>query len=172
MTSHDPKTASGSQSALMSLDRFADLVDAYGARLERWPEIERPAALALLDGSAPARALCEQAAALDALLDQAAIPAPSPELADRILALAPAPGNAPKIRNEGLSGRMRHWLQLLLPEAADWRGAAALAASLLVGIALGYLTPLADGAAGWTATEQQAMDAFAFGVLDSEDSSL
>ena len=135
------------------------------------PEAERSAASALLDGSAQARALCRQAAALDALLDQATIPAPAPALADRILAMAPAPGGPPKAAALGCAGRVRHWLQLVLPEAADWRGAAALTASLLVGVALGYLTPLSDGAAGWSAAEQQTVDALAFGTLVSEDTS-
>ena len=171
MTGSNRKTAPGSQSSLLSLDRFAELVDAYGAKPERWPEAERPGALALLNDSAQARALREQAAALDTLLDQAVVPATSPALADRILAMAPSPAPLSSARKQGLAGRIRHWLRLELPEAADWRGAAALAASLLVGVALGYLTPLTDGAGGWTAAEQQTVDAFAFGTLDPEDPS-
>lgn len=176
MTSHDPRTGSGHGPAIMGLDRFHAMVEAYGGRPEHWPAAERAAALALLAVSAEARALRDEAVALDALLDRASVPAPSPALADRILAQAPvvasarpAPASAARA---GPAVRLGRWLRLVLPEAADWRGAAALAASLLVGIAVGYLTPPADSAAGWTAAEQQAVDAFAFGALASEEPSL
>ena len=36
---------------ILSLERFASLLDAYGARLERWPESEARAARALLEVS-------------------------------------------------------------------------------------------------------------------------
>jgi hypothetical protein len=73
----------------MTLDRLGALLDACGARPERWPDAERPAALALLFASREARARRDAAAALDAMLDRASAFAPSPELADRILAGAP-----------------------------------------------------------------------------------
>ncbi|NBC33135.1 MAG: hypothetical protein GVY13_10720 [Alphaproteobacteria bacterium] len=179
MTGHETRTPSGEFPADMSLDRFAALVDAYGARPERWPATERPAALALLEVSAEARARRDEAAALDALLAESVVPAPAPALADAILARAPAQASAlAKTRgrrsqpDRGLAARAALWLRQLLPEAADWRGAAALAASLLVGVAVGYLTPLADGGTAWTQAEQQAVDMFAFGGLASEDPSL
>jgi hypothetical protein len=73
----------------MGLDRFAELLDAYGARPERWPDGERAAALALLARSAQARALRDRAARLDALLDRLPDVAPSPDLAARVLRAAP-----------------------------------------------------------------------------------
>lgn len=176
MTSHATRTASGDGPAIMSPGRFAAMVEAYGAKPEHWPAAERPAALALLEASDEARALHREAAALDGLLDRATMPAPSPALAERIMVqalAAPVAEAAPSAEvRTGLWARAGRRLRLLLPEAADWRGAAALAASLMVGIAVGYLTPLADGGAGWTAAEQQAIDAFAFGGLVSEDPSL
>ena len=64
----------------MNLTRLRDILDAYGADPRRWPAAERDAALALLSGSEEARALRDEAAALDTLLDTAQVPAPSPEL--------------------------------------------------------------------------------------------
>jgi hypothetical protein len=72
----------------MTLDRFAVLLDAYGADPARWPDAERAAARALLDRSSEARARRDAAAALDALLDRAATVEPSSALAERILSQA------------------------------------------------------------------------------------
>ncbi|HYE00512.1 MAG TPA: hypothetical protein VEH84_14095, partial [Alphaproteobacteria bacterium] len=77
--------------APMDAARLRALLDAYGARPERWPPAERAAALALLAASAEARAARAEAAALDALLDLAAAPAPSAALVGRILGDAAAP---------------------------------------------------------------------------------
>jgi len=54
---------------MMTLDRFAALVDAYGASPARWPEGERAAAVELMQASAEARRLAEEADRLDRLLD-------------------------------------------------------------------------------------------------------
>lgn len=175
MSGDETTTPSGRDGPAMSLDRFAALVEAYGAHPARWPAAERPTALALLEAAPEARALRDEAAALDELLDRATVPVPSPALAGRILAQAPAPAavsGRSAAAERGLAARAGHWLRLVLPEAADWRGAAALAASLLIGIAVGYLTPLAGGGTGWTDAEQQAVDMFAFGGVVSEESSL
>ena len=184
-------TASGSgRHQPLDGERFAALIEAYGSRPNRWPEAERDAALALLASSSWARRLRDEAAALDALLDRATVPEVlgpemsamlSPGLADRIVATAPAfrqgrdwDGGAagPAVAPRRPRGRARRWLGALMPETADWRGATALAASLAVGIAVGYLTPFGDGGTGWTVAEQQAIDAFSFGNLVSEDVSL
>lgn len=76
---------------VMTLERLATLLDAYGAHPERWPTAERDAALALLDRSPEARRLRDQAGALDALLDRAPGATPSPDLGRRVLAGAPRP---------------------------------------------------------------------------------
>ena len=57
---------------MMGLDRFRELMDAYGAEPARWPANERVAAEALLAVNAEAAQLRKRAAALDALLDKAA----------------------------------------------------------------------------------------------------
>jgi hypothetical protein len=82
----------------MPLDRFAALLDAYGADPARWPDAERAGAHALLDRSAEARARRDAAAALDALLDRAAAVQPSSALAARILAQAPRAARAKVVR--------------------------------------------------------------------------
>src|SRR5262245_34864145 len=73
----------------MTLERLTRLLDALGARPERWPDGERDAAAALLARSATARAHRDAAAALDRLLDEAPAVAPSTALAARVLGAAP-----------------------------------------------------------------------------------
>ncbi len=76
---------------MMTLDRLRAVLDAYGAAPERWPDGERDAALALVAASPAARALRDDAARLDALLDDDVVESPSAALASRIVAAAPAP---------------------------------------------------------------------------------
>jgi len=75
----------------LSLARLAQLLDAYGAALGRWPHEEREAARRLIDASPVARARWEDAADLDRLLDTVPSEAPSSLLAARVLAAAPRP---------------------------------------------------------------------------------
>jgi hypothetical protein len=72
----------------MTLDRVRHLLDAYGARSAAWPEGERAAAQALIDGSPAARALWLAAREVDDLLGVVEVVAP-PALAARVLAAAP-----------------------------------------------------------------------------------
>jgi hypothetical protein len=60
----------------LTLERFAAILDIYGALPARWPAIERPAALALLRLSEEARTLRIQAGRLDLVLDQLRLPLP------------------------------------------------------------------------------------------------
>jgi hypothetical protein len=53
---------------MLTLARFRALAASYGADLRRWPEEARREARALLGGCPPARALLEQARALDEAL--------------------------------------------------------------------------------------------------------
>lgn len=77
----------------MTPERFVHLADAYGADLQRWPSAERAAAQALLgSGDAQAVAALRQAHWLDSQLDRYQVPAPSPDLAQRIIAAAQQPG--------------------------------------------------------------------------------
>ena len=94
----------------MALSRLVELLDAYGARPERWPAPERAAALELLRVSEEARRRQLDAAALDAVLERASAPAPSPALFDRVVAAAsaaapPAPAAAPAVAVPSASSR-------------------------------------------------------------------
>ena len=70
----------------MTLERFTAIVEAYGARPERWPEAERAAALGLLERSPEAVAVRTAAARLDGFLDRVPAAAPSDALVARVLA--------------------------------------------------------------------------------------
>jgi hypothetical protein len=118
---------------MMKLDRFTELLDAYGAEPRRWPSGERGAAQALLEVSAEARARLAAAAALDALLDQAAgAEAPCDEAAfARLSAEITATAQAPL----GTSHRPG--------ERGLWVKAASLAAAALIGFVVSW-TQLVD----------------------------
>lgn len=73
----------------MKAERLHELADAYGADLRRWPASERAFAESLIAADPSLKAVLDQAAALDALLDAAPRPVPSAALTARILAAAP-----------------------------------------------------------------------------------
>ncbi len=108
----------------VALDRFQDMIDAYGAEPARWPADRRAWALDVLTRSAAARALLPEAARLDNVI-AAARPAPAPShLVGRVLAQAPQTRAA-----SFMAGR--NWLQRL------WHPAAGLAFAAILGIGLG-----------------------------------
>ena len=111
----------------MDLDRLSTLLDAYGADRTRWPEAERAAAWALIEADDTARALYEDARALDGLLSRASTVEPSPELKAAVLADASRPRES--------------WIQALWPFGAAWKPASALAAAVLLGIIAGVVLP-------------------------------
>ncbi len=88
MTTENGNSDRPGTGAGMALARFAELAAAYGADLDRWPDAERFAALALAGRSADARALLADAHELDAALARLDPPPPPPAaLAARIAAL-------------------------------------------------------------------------------------
>jgi hypothetical protein len=111
----------------IDLDRLSTLLDAYGANRTRWPEAERASAWALIEVDDKARALYEDARALDGLLSQASTIEPSPELKAEVLAAAGRPRES--------------WIQALWPFGAAWKPASALAAAVLLGIIAGVVLP-------------------------------
>ncbi len=121
-------------------DRLRQLLDSYGADAGRWPDAERPAALALLAERPDLEGERREAARLDALLATAERPAASGALLGRLLETAP----------QG-AGRGRGWLSLLWPFGPAWQPAFGLAVALLLGVASGPLLPEADA----TQTAQQ-----------------
>jgi hypothetical protein len=108
----------------VTIDRLRTLLDVWGAATDRWPADERAAALALIARSPEARALRDEAARLDALLDADAVDGPSPALVERVLASAPSGPRAPRTRDRPL-----RWLVPLAMAAglaALWLGRTAL----------------------------------------------
>lgn len=119
---------------VMSEERLAAMLAAYGATSDRWPQAERSAAEALLERSESARALLATEAGLDRLLSQASLEAtPSPALLERLLAARPRalprPISPHRVRSNG-------W-RILWPYGSPVFPAGALALSMLFGIALG-----------------------------------
>ncbi len=146
----------------ISIDRFRTLLDAYGAAAERWPEVERAAALALVAESAEARTLMDDARKLDDLLDSLPVAEPSPDLTERLLAAAPVAGPAPSARQR--SSWIRRSIGALWPELPAWRPAAALAAALACGLVTGAFLPAEEIGLG----QQTDLSAFVLFDFDLE----
>ena len=96
----------------MKAERLHELADAYGADLRRWPASERAFAESLLAADPSLKAVLDEAATLDALLNAASAPVPSAALTARILAAAP------KRKAHGRLGRAVWYL------GAGWAAAA------------------------------------------------
>lgn len=130
----------------MGLERFQELVDAYGADPQRWPQAERVAAEALLAAEPQAQLIQKAAAELDALLGSVVMPDPSEVLRHRVLRAAP--------RKPAVIGRLG-WVS-----GAGW--AAAAAAGVLVGVSVGeqinqvwQADAVLEQAAAWGADEAE-----------------
>ena len=113
---------------MMGLDRFRELLDAYGAEPRRWPANERAMAEALLAREPEARALRAKAAAIDGLLDRA------------------TPLSPPIIDAEVLAGRITANAQAQViplhparraPANTFWLKVASLAAAAIIGFLIG-----------------------------------
>ena len=113
----------------MEMARLAEILDAYGANQDNWPDAERDAASALLVSSRIAVALREDAAALDTALNAISAPAPSPELMADILAAAAEPSG------------WRRWAAEFWPFGPVWQPVSALTTAALLGIAIGAAAP-------------------------------
>lgn len=113
----------------MRLTDFAAALDRHGPRMARWPGAERGAAERLLADSAEARAMLSAAASVDQAVAGLMQPAhPLPPLA----------GRAASARTVRAGVVMPSW-----PRLAAF-GGAALAASLVLGFALGTALPPPD----------------------------
>ena len=144
----------------LTVDRFESLLEAYGGNLARWPTQHALAAQSLLQSSSEARARLAGAQALDRLLDKASSPDPQRLrlLTDRIVAAAEGnaplrkPGHSPAAAASADDGarviplpvprkRMPAPAPVVRPAPArprrQWQAAAALAASLMMGIVIG-----------------------------------
>ncbi len=139
----------------MNIDRFAVILEAYGADPRRWPEAEREAAIALLRQDEAARRLMDDAGELDHALDAYRVRAPGAIIHERVLAAAP----------RGRSWvRFPGWARLWAPGAGL---AAAGLAGLLVGAGL-FQSDVSDAGAQALLAEAQAYDAALMLAAESE----
>ena len=169
MGNHENGTPGGSLLP-MSVARFSDLLDIYGANLGRWPPDDAAAARGLLEQSGVARSALEDAKRLDDLLDLAAVEPPSPGLVDRILAAAPTAqeaGGGATSRTGGPGG----WLNRLTEAVFGtgwpiWQPGAAIAGVLALGLIAGYAgLPVMEG----VTFDADGVDWLALGVLEFEE---
>lgn len=122
----------------MDLDRFTDLIDAYGADIEHWPTRDRAAADRLLATSSEARELQRAALRFDNRLLGAALPEiePSDGLRARIFAqVAALP--AAVAQPPGWRAQIAEALALLFPAGRAMPQLATLALALFIGIGAG-----------------------------------
>ena len=111
-----------------NIRRVRELLNTYGADRNRWPEGAADGDLAPREHLDEARALYQDALALDALLDQAPLPEPSLELKADILASTSA-------------NPWQQWLTLLWPFGPVWKPASGLAMAMVLGLYIGTLAP-------------------------------
>lgn len=132
---------------MMGLDRFRELMEAYGADPQRWPGNERGAAEALLVQNADAVALHRRAASLDALLNEATLPAAAFDAERMIAAVTGQPQRTAEIVT----------LRPVRKQAASgfWLKVASLAAAAVIGFLVGVtqLGALGDPSAPSTGVE-------------------
>jgi hypothetical protein len=125
---------------MMNAERFEQLIDAYGARPERWPDAEREAAEQWLAATPDAVVRLGEAARLDRALDAWSLPATSAVLREKVVA------TAPKAR-----GTVR-------PAARLWWAGAGLIAACAMGMVVGAnLADLGFTPASTTAESTGAM---------------
>ena len=145
----------------MDLERFRQIVEAYGAAPDRWPENEREAALALLASSNEAALLLEQETALDRGMDAVSRNRPSDDLVARVLESAAVHLPKQAARRSENAGRRSLWTRWKGSvsrwagsvgsdvDQIDWklralsRPLAALGCAALLGIAVGVSAPIA-----------------------------
>lgn len=152
---------------MATLDRLKTVIDAYGGNPERWPAPERAGLVALATATPEIADLLAEARALDAVLrtapdgDTSRIAA----LHERILAEAGASERAGSASRDRVALLPRRQARSASPRTPLWV-AAALAASLFAGVALGASElgrPAVEGLAGLAGFETVG------GALDTLD---
>ena len=111
----------------MTLEELEILIACHGARRERWPDEARRRAEALITVSPAAALMLAEARALDGLLDDYVVHAPSPDLRARLLTAEPAAEVAPFPVASRRAAVLRSY----------WPQAAALLAASFVGLWIG-----------------------------------
>jgi hypothetical protein len=121
----------------MNVKRLEQILAAYGAKPERWPEPERNAALALLAHDAHAQRLLREARELDGLLDSL----PAQELHIDASSLAARLSERPQETGNihPLASRRRRWrIPFIMPNLIG------LAAAAVAGFWFGWSNPGSD----------------------------
>lgn len=157
-------TGTNHDGARMAMDRFAAILDAYGAAPQRWPADERAAAESLLAASAQARALQAGAARLDDVLAGSRAPAPSAALRRAILQAAPGAASRPVPAAGTLRGL---WQSLAATFAGELGGLRPAAAMLGIALILGAMAGGAVEVRTMTlATAEQDVDLVQLALFD------
>ncbi len=150
----------------ITLDRFREIVGAYGAAAHRWPVAECAAALALVAENAEARALLDDALQLDLMLDAAPAAEPASDLLiARIMAARPravVPPRASVVQSVPRRGLLS-LLQVLWPYGSAAFPAGALAASIMLGVGFGATATSTMVSLGLADTTQTAASTSEFG---------
>lgn len=124
----------------VSIDRsrLFDLLEIYGADLNRWADDERRAAEALIeaDDAEFVQAL-DEARMLDDVLGRDEVAPPSIALETKILNSAPTPNTSP-------IGERRSFFALTGGVLPRWASAAGMALALVGGVGVGYAQTSAD----------------------------
>ncbi len=113
------------------LRRLETVLAAFGADPNRWPMEERIELRDMVDTDPTAQQLIHDAAALDAMLDLAPPPLPSPELAADILHVEPG-------------SSWRQWCAILWPFGGIWQPIGGLAAAAALSVVLALTVPLPE----------------------------
>jgi hypothetical protein len=139
------QTTSRQRPPKLSVAAFELLLDVYGADRTRWPLNVRADAIELLAADARARLLLAEAAALEETLSRGlAVSAKSDSvqhavLAERIMAAStgmPRLTGVPPVARAVVAPSIRHVMDSRASNEL-WRGAAMLAASLMIGVFVG-----------------------------------
>jgi hypothetical protein len=115
----------------MTPERFAKLVEIYGAEPQRWPQAQRQAAIAFTEDHPEETAtIVETARRLDGALDRYVVPGPSAKLIRMIIESAPS--------IQAAARRVRLWRQ-----GASF-AAVGLAGALTGALAIAALVPMSS----------------------------
>lgn len=141
----------------MTLAVFVTLSEAYGGDIARWPEDRRAEAEGFAAENAEAAEALAEAEALDRMLDEMTVPAPSMALTARVLgdAAAESATRARAVKAPAAQSRQRSGWRVLLAQLG--LGSSALVAgglgvAAMAGLAVGVIAPVS------TATVDQADD--------------
>jgi hypothetical protein len=154
--------ANSATTTAMTLNRFSQLVAAYGGESQHWPLEEQVAAAQLLKISAEARQLQQAALNLDKLLNQVNTVPPSLKLRNQILAAMPPPKQP--------DFDIWQWLsELLLGTTLRehiWRPAITLLIPLLLGVVMGF--SLASSTNNVSGEVDEELNLFGLGTLEQQ----